>query len=77
MKRPRIVPDWRQSWRWFSQHCFVVAGALSGSWAALGPLQVHIPPQLVTGIACGICVLGIIGRLVDQSGPEGGDDAKS
>jgi hypothetical protein len=62
-----IVPDWKHSWKWISQNCFIIAGALSMSWASLGSLQSAIPPQYVTGIAGVICVLGFIGRLIDQA----------
>lgn len=72
----KLVPNWRRSWRWLSQHCFVAAGALTATWSQLGALQSSIPAKYVTAIAAAICALGFVGRLVDQSPKDGGDDAK-
>ncbi len=72
MKR---IDDWKHSWKYFSQWCFTAAGALSIAWTNLGALQSTIPAKYATGIAGAICVLGFIGRLVDQSGAK--DDAQN
>lgn len=73
MRRPRVVPDWRRSWRWPSVWVplCVMAGAIY--WRALGPvgqadlslLLGVLQPSLLVIIAC---VAAIVGRLLDQGG---------
>lgn len=73
----RLIPEWKKSWKFFSQWCFTAASALTLSWASLGTLQASIPPQYVTLIAGAITVLGFFGRLIDQSKPEPTDEQPS
>ncbi|NYT59416.1 hypothetical protein H0A65_10845 [Alcaligenaceae bacterium] len=62
-----LIPNWRKSWRMFSQWAFVVAGALQGAWLMLDAQQkASIPSEWVTYITIGIMVLGFVGRLVYQ-----------
>ena len=73
MRRPRVVPDWRRSWRWPSVWIplCVIAGATY--WRALGPvgqaelsqLLGIVEPSLIVIIGC---AAAIAGRLMDQRG---------
>ena len=71
MSRPRIVPDWRRSWRWPS--VWVPLCVLAG-WAERAPVDRAgqaelsqllgvLQPSLIVIIAC---VAAIVGRLMDQ-----------
>ncbi len=63
----KMVENWRESWRWFSQWAFVMAGSLQTTWVALPPnLQTALPATVVSSVAAAICVLGFVGRLIDQ-----------
>ena len=67
MKWPTPIPEWRSSWRMFSQIAFVVAGALQGAWLVLDAQQkASIPSEWVTILTLVIIVLGFVGRLVKQ-----------
>ena len=66
----KLVEDWKKSYKWFSQQAFLASTALLTVWGSLVALQSYIPAKVVTGIAAGICVLGFIGRMVDQSKPD-------
>ena len=66
----KLVENWRDSWRWLSMNCMLISASIQGAWLALpDDLKSSIPPFLVSGAALGILVLGMLGRLVDQTKP--------
>ena len=72
MKKPALVPDWKQSWRWFSMQAHGLIVAMGFMWALI-PEDAR-SPELVywSGIVFGaVALLGAVGRVVDQNG--GGD----
>ena len=55
----------------FSVQAMVFAGAVLATWAALpDDLKATLPGWVDNAAAIAILVLGVIGRLVDQSKPE-------
>lgn len=68
-----LVPDWRQTWRYYSQQAMAAAAAIQAAWVALpADLQASIPGWAVTGLTIATLVLGIIGRVVDQGSGNAG-----
>ena len=62
------IEGWRRAWRWFSVQAMVLAGALQGAWLVLTPaMQASIPQNIVQAITLTLLVLGVVGRLVDQT----------
>ncbi len=71
MKKIRLVSDWRRAWRWYSVNCPMLAAALLGAWAALPEaMQSAFTPGQLQCMAIGLIVLGVGGRLIDQSPKE-------
>lgn len=64
----KLVPDWRQAWRWFSVWAMTLAIAVQATWE-LAPLDLKqkIPPDWMPYVTIGVLIAGIIGRLVSQS----------
>ena len=63
----KLVYNWRNSWRWYSQLAATGAVAIQGAWVMLPPdLAAQAPQWAVHAATVGILVLGILGRLVDQ-----------
>lgn len=63
----RLVPDWKQSIKWFSVQFPLVNTAFLGTWAMLPQkFQDALPVPVVIGIAIALIVIGVAGRLVDQ-----------
>jgi len=63
----KLVPDWKESWRWFSTWSLAAIAAVPPVWASLPEeikemMPVWLDPWLFTALALG----GIVGRLVDQ-----------
>ena len=71
MKKPKLVSDWRKSWRWLSMQAMVISTAILSTWALLpADLKAKLPEDI--GLVAAIVALsaGMVGRLVDQSRPE-------
>lgn len=63
-----LVPDWRNSWKWFSQQAFVMAGTLQTTMLLLTPEQLESLNVSGYGgkLILAIVILGFVGRMVDQ-----------
>lgn len=63
----KLVDDWKGCLRWFSVQIPAVNAAFLLTWTQLpAKFQDALPIPWVVGIAVGLLVLGVIGRLVDQ-----------
>lgn len=64
----KLVDDFKQCWRWISVQAMVLAGAVQGAWLMIpDDMRTSIPPHVVQGVTIALLVLGVAGRLVDQS----------
>lgn len=64
----KLVSDWKQAWRWSSVHAMAAAVAVQGGWAMLSDdMKQHIPAVIASGVTIGLLVLGVVGRLRDQT----------
>lgn len=64
----KLVPNWKQAWRWSSVHAMTAAAAVQGTWLALpDDIKQHVPAVVATSVTIGLLVLGVIGRLRDQT----------
>lgn len=67
MKRITFVPDWRDSWRWFSMQAQALATGLLAGWSMLPPeWQQLVPRWMIFNMVYAVLVLGMIGRVVQQ-----------
>jgi hypothetical protein len=70
IRKPKLVPDWRRSWRWISMQMMTAAVAVQGSWLAVpDDLKSTVPHGLVQWVTLALLLLGVGGRLVTQSPP--------
>ena len=66
--KSHLVDDARSAFKWFSVQSMGLVVVILGSWSAMpDDLKAALPGWLVPGLAIGVLVLGIIGRLVKQS----------
>ncbi|WP_043112811.1 hypothetical protein [Solimonas flava] len=64
---PRLVPDWRDAWRWYSTHCLAIAFAMQATWLELPPeFKALAPDWLIHAMTMLALVCGFVGRLLDQ-----------
>lgn len=63
----RLVPDWREAWRWFSVQALGIVMALPIVWAGLpSDIKAWVPASWHVWVLVAIGAAGIVGRLVDQ-----------
>lgn len=63
----KLVPNWKQAWKWFSMQSMALSVALLGGWQALpADLKSEVPASWAMAVAIAILILGALGRLVDQ-----------
>lgn len=75
LHKPRLVSDWQKAWRWFSVQAFVLLGAAGPVWAMIPADWRQAVPSEWLGIAASVlAVLGIAGRVIDQTKPADGAD---
>ncbi|MBX6361103.1 MAG: hypothetical protein IRZ03_13605 [Acidobacterium ailaaui] len=66
LKKPRLVPYWRDAWRWFSVHSMALAMAVQGAWLMVpDDLRDHLQ-RVAPWVSITILVFGLIGRLIEQ-----------
>lgn len=64
----RLVENWRKAWRWLSVQFPALNLAFLGTWSVLpAKFQDALPMPWVIGIAVVLIVLGVVGRMIDQS----------
>jgi hypothetical protein len=63
----KIVPNWKNAWRWISMHSMAYAAAVQVTWASLdGAMRDKLPDSLVLYLTLSLLFVGLIGRLVKQ-----------
>lgn len=69
----RLIPDWKQAWRWSSVRFLAIGGVMQGSLLAFpAQLQQYLPPWLLSGLAefALFCVIaGGVGRITTTEKP--------
>jgi hypothetical protein len=69
---PKLVPNARRAWRWFSMQMMALAAAVQVAWEALPPDALAVIPADVRGyITLVLVLLAMVGRMIDQ-GSAGG-----
>lgn len=67
MKLMRLVPDWREAWRWHSVQIMAVLAVLPSVWAALPPdVKAWVPESWQLPIFGLLAVAGVVLRVRDQ-----------
>ena len=67
IKKPTLVDNASNAWRWLSVQAMALAGAVQAAWLAMpDDLKTSIPANYVQYITFALLVLGIGGRLVKQ-----------
>lgn len=68
MKKPKLVDDWKQCWKWFSTQAMALAVAIQGAWMFIPQdMKDSIPKDLIGYVTMALLVLGVAGRLVHQN----------
>lgn len=64
----KLIPDWRNAWKWFSVQALAILIALPVLWMGLpADVKAMVPEAWKPWIMVAIAVAGFAGRLVDQN----------
>lgn len=70
MKKPTLIDDWKQSWKWFSTQAMALAVSIQGAWMFIPEdMKESVPKDLIGYVTVALLVLGVVGRLVKQRKP--------
>lgn len=65
----KLIPDWKQAWRWFSVQALAAIVALPVVWAMLpADVKAFLPDGWEPWVFAVIAAAGIVGRVIDQKG---------
>ena len=68
MKRPTLVHNWKDAWKWSSVRCLASIGVITLAWAAVPKDLRDSAPQALKSILTGtLVVLGILGRITQPA----------
>jgi polyferredoxin len=64
----KLVPNWREAWKWLSVHSFAILIALPIVWSTLpADVKAFIPDSWDPWIVVAFAAAGLAGRLIDQN----------
>lgn len=64
----KLIPDWKDAWKWFSVQALAVLVALPLVWASLpADLKAFVPDGWERWILIAVAAAGLIGRIIDQN----------
>lgn len=67
----KLVENAKNWYKMFSIQAQLAAGSILGSWSLIPEdLKQNLPQNVVIGVAVGLLVLGVIGRLIKQDNVE-------
>lgn len=67
----RLVPNWKQAWRWHSVQILAVLTALPAVWMQLpADLKAYVPEAAQPWILTVIAFAALVGRVRQQGQPE-------
>lgn len=68
MKNLHFVENAKSAWKWFSVQAMVLAGAIQGAWLFVpDDMRSTLPPNAVQALTVALLVMGVAGRLVQQT----------
>lgn len=67
MKRPQLVEDWHEAWRWVSVQILALQGAAGAAWLAVpDDMRAAVPAEWLAYAAVVLTLIGIPGRMIKQ-----------
>lgn len=64
----KLIPDWKQAWRWFSVQALAAIMALPIVWGMLpADVKGFLPDVWEPWVFVVLAAAGIVGRLIDQN----------
>lgn len=65
----KLVPNWKNGWKWLSVHLMAAGAAIQGAWIAFpDSMRSFVPDKYAHIATLSVFVSGILARFIDQSG---------
>ena len=65
----KLVQNASRAWRWFSVQAMTLAAAVQATWVLIpDDMRGSVPSEWVAALTVALLVMGVLGRLIDQSG---------
>ena len=66
-RKPKLIPNWKKSWKLFSVQIGVVGMAVASQYGLMYEhLKTHVSPQTMAFIVAGVFALGVLVRIIKQ-----------
>lgn len=64
----KLIDEWKSAWRMFSVQAMALSASIQGAYIALpDTFQSYIPHEWMHYASIGLLVIGVLGRLIDQT----------
>ena len=67
---PRLIPEWKEAYKWFSVHGAMIVTAASSTYAYADAFRSFVPPQVYGYLMAALGLTIIVGRVVQQGAKE-------
>lgn len=66
MKKPSLIPEWKQAWKFFSVQIGVLFAIAAGFYAELPALREYLSPEMFARVSGILAFIAILARIVKQ-----------
>ena len=66
MKKPTLIPEWKQAWKFFSVQLGILFAIAAGLYAELPELREYLSPQTFARLSGILAFIAIIARVIKQ-----------
>jgi hypothetical protein len=68
MRKPNLISNWKECWKWLSVNCMVAAATLQAVWMGIpDDLRQALPKETASGITIALLALGFYGRITTRA----------
>lgn len=68
MKKPKLIPEWRQAWKFWTVQLGIVFSIAAGLYAELPELREYLSPQAFARLSGILAFIAILARVIQQRG---------
>jgi hypothetical protein len=66
MKKPTLIPEWKQAWKFFSVQVGIIFAIAAGLYAELPALREYLSPETFARLSGILAFVAIVARIIKQ-----------